>query len=462
MTSLFFDDHRLFGRDGLVRRYGVPRLLVSYTDGVSSTDLCGSWCFRLDDGRYRLLYMGRTEDKINHLFSAIGTDGVHFTPEPLALPQASYPHEIPLPFAPGCEVAAIYEDPISPEPDSRYRLLFTKYSASELYVHDVIYRSPDLIHWTLDEGSWGDGAEPLASVFYNERTRRHTVMERPFWGVRRIGYKTTEDFKTFSEYRNCLLQDAQDEALAELYGIFAFAYEGMFVGALHLYRALHAEYNSKYDGGIVDTQLAYSYDGEYWMRSLRTPFLSGLERTPPRSLAWISGMNVKDDAIRLYSTSSQYEHGKAFHTYGTGHVDVWELRKDGFVCLATEQGKCGSLITREQLWQGGEMSWNLKGKRATVAIFETGTSTISGDVNVIACSTPLAGYTHEECIPFSGDTTAWTPTWCSGKTLDELKGKTLIVELRLEDGEVYALRGSFHELYNTEAARYRVLGVLPR
>ena len=151
MTALFFDDHRLFGRDGLVRRYGVPRLLIAYTDGVSSTDLSGSWCFRLDDGTYRLLYMGQTEDGSLHLFSAIGTDGVHFAPESLSVPHASYPHEIPMPFGPGCEVAAIYEDTTFSEADYRYRMLFTRYSECELYVHDVIYHSPDLIHWTLDE-----------------------------------------------------------------------------------------------------------------------------------------------------------------------------------------------------------------------------------------------------------------------------------------------------------------------
>ena len=81
---------------------------------------------------------------------------------------------------------------------------------------------------------------------------------------------------------------------------------------------------------------------------------------------------------------------------------------------------------------------------------------------MLGISHPVEGYSHDDCIPFEGDSTDWVPTYKNGNTLDALKGKTLVLEVRYEDGELYSISGDFTLLFNTPAARYRKFGVLPK
>ena len=460
-TMLFFDDHRLFGRDGLSRRYGEVKLESSFSDGYTSTDHPAAWCFKTDDGTYKLLYMAQgTTYRHLKLFCCVSNDGINFTPANLAIEGTQFDHEIPFPAldAPGCEIATVYEDKNASDPSLRYRMLFARYDDAKLRCDGNIYSSADLINWTLCEGSWSDGTEPIASLFYNEYTKKYTSVLRPFWGIRRIGYKTSENMSDFGEFKNCLISDACDAPLDELYGMYAFEYDGMFIGAIQIYSDLHGEYNAKFHNGSIYTQLAYSYDGEYWMRSLRTPFISGKDRNPSRPLAWTSGsIRLDDGDLLIYGTSSEYEHGPAFRILGTGRLDVYRVRKDGFVALCTEKGESGSLILREQLWKSGEMHLNLKAAKATVAV----RCTDHDPGNCLSISEPIEGFTHEDCVPFSGDSKDWIPTWNGERSMKDLVGRTIVIEIRITDGEIYSMRGDFIDLYNTEAVRYRILGKLP-
>lgn len=46
-------------------------------------------------------------------------------------------------------MACIYEDRYGKD---RYVLLMSEFESAALTVHDVIYTSPDLLHWTKKEG----------------------------------------------------------------------------------------------------------------------------------------------------------------------------------------------------------------------------------------------------------------------------------------------------------------------
>lgn len=81
--------------------------------------------------------------------------------------------------------------------------------------------------------------------------------------------------------------------------------------------------------------------------------------------------------------------------------------------------------------------------------------------NALGLSEPVEGYGVEDCIPFSGDSTDHTPRYKGGRSLDDLVGKTLVFEINFESGALYSLFGDYVDLYNTESARYRMLGVMP-
>jgi len=333
---------------------------------------------------------------------------------------------------------------------------------TNLAVADKVYVSDDLLRWSYKpESVWGDGTEPLTGVFYNEQAGCHTVVLRPFWGVRCAGYKETTDWVQFTPHQMCLNVDSEEERLVEIYGMPAILnYHGTYIGIPHLYRGLDSERNAKYRSGIIDTQLAYSTDGRYWRRSLRQPFITGGDTYP---MVWVMQMEeAQDGSILLYGSASRKEHGPAFCQPGEGVIQVHRLRQDGFICLATEQeGTPAMVTTREKVWHAGDLHVNLIARHATMAVYLSGGDEHTG-YNVLGFSEPIEGMGHEDCIPFTGDSTDWVPTWSSGKTPEDLAGHTLVFELRFTDGEVYSFGGDWTDVFNTQAARYRKYGILPK
>ena len=461
--QLFFDDNLLFGRDNVRRIYGEPELLATYHDGVSSTDFATGYVFRLADGRYRMLYFGHSAAYAGKkLLAAISVDGVHFAPEPL-YPDKPLPHEV-LSLPEGTEVATVYEDTRCGNPAERYKMLLAEHDMNELAVADRVYVSGDLLTWVCKpESVWGDGTEPLAGVFYNAHAGVYTVLCRPFWGVRCAGYRETADWVDFTPHRLCLNVDSEEERLAEIYGMpTVLPYAGMYVGVPHLYRGLDSQRNAKYLGGVIDTQLAYSYDGRYWRRSLRRPFLSYAAGEPRYPMVWLMQLlEAEDGSLLLYGSASGKEHGPAFGQPGEGVILIHRLRQDGFIALqSTDPAVPATVTTREKVWHGGELHLNLQAAEATVAVYLSGGDAHTG-YNVLGFSEPVEGYGHGDCVPFAGDTTDWTPVWRDGKTLAALAGQTLVFELEFRDGAVYSLSGDYTDLFNTQAARYRKYGELP-
>ena len=447
-------------------------MVATYIDDACSTDHCTGYVFQLDNGKYRMLYMGHSKKfKGLKLFAAISNDGVHFSPEEIystkTNPEKMFSHEV-MSLPVGWEIAHIYEDKLSANPKERYKLLMAELYENERSMKDTVYISENLLDWTIKQDiSWANGAEPLASVFYNKQKKTYTIIERPFWGIRSVGFKETKDWENFSEFNYCLEADSNDERLAEIYGMYAFEYDGMYIGVPHIYHHLKSELNAKYKNGIIDTQLAYSYDGRYWKRSLREPFISGLSfdkdsGITKHNLSWVTNMQkLSDENIYLYGSASELEHGPAFHESETGKIFVYKMRKDGFISLVTENKKEPSVIaTREKVWHGGELHFNIKAKKATVAVYISDEGdTVVG--NLLGFSRLIDGFSHEDCIEFSGNCLDWIPQYKSGKKISDLIGKTLVFELKFEDGEVYSLCGDYTDVSNTQAARYRKFGVLP-
>ena len=466
--QLFFDDMKLLIRSNVKREYGKPELIAYYNDGVSSTDYPEIFVSRLPDGRYRMIYAGKSVDgSYRHLkmFSAISGNGIDFVPEKLW----DNPSEHGLAFCHevmdigNAEIGCIYEDEHC-DASERYKMLIFDAVFEEFDFHNDIYTSPDLLRWTKIEGaSWADEAEPLVSVFYNKHKGCHTIMERPYWGVRRLGYKDTADWRSFTPWKSVMNIDGEDSPLTELYGMYAFEYDGQYIGIPHLYRKHAApQRNAKYHDGIIDTQLAISYDGECWTRSLRRSFVGDETVTLDGKsfdlkLVWMfSHQRLENGDILLYACTSSLEHGPAFRNPGNGSILVFRLRKDGFIGLATEkEDEYAVAATRENIWNGGALSVNIRAEEATAAIF------VAEDENTLAFTKPVEGMGHEDCIPFSGDSTEWVPEFKSGKTLDELCKKTIVIEIKYKNGELFSLSGDFVDCYNTQAARYRKYGRMP-
>lgn len=469
--NLFFDDQRLFGRENLERCYGEPELVATYNDGVSFTSVEGAYVFLTDDGKYRLLYQAKVEGHKGHfLFIAVSDDGIHFAPEDisncLSIEDRIASNEVM--HVPDGEIAYIIEDNIN-SPEERYKLLRCDTDIENVTIDDIIFVSPDLIHWKkLDGICWHkNGTEPCMGVFYNKYRECFTIMTRPRWGVRRVGYIETKDWRTFTDFTLCLQCDSLDAPLDEIYGMPTFEYDGWYIGMPYIYGDNKSSFYAKYTGGTMKAQLAYSLDGRHWQRSLRVPFISGdmphiAEKVGYKcNLVWPSDIQRKADAIYIYGAACDLEHGYAFDSIegGKSSIHTYKLRRDGFIGLKTVDSSLPSfLATRENIWCGGEAHINIRANNATVAVYESSDKEYT---NVGGCSDLLKGYTHDNCIAFSGDSTDWVPTFKNGKTLNDLKGKTLALEVKFESGEIYSISGDYIPVMNTEGARYRKFGIIP-
>ena len=111
----------------------------------------------------------------------------------------------------------------------------------------------------------------------------------------------------------------------------------------------------------------------------------------------------------------------------------------------------GTLCTCALLLEGDDFAVNLKADKATCAVYEC------AEENRYEV---IPGFTHEDCQPFSGDSTAWHPQFATA--LSEYKDKVILIEIKAVNADIYAIRGSFTpmqwlDVYRWEHFRQRPL-----
>lgn len=462
LKQFFFDDQRLFVRLNAKREYGRAECVGTYCD-PNMTPIF-SWALKGTDGRIHLISTGNTklpDGKFTGIQSAaISDDGIHFSPRNTAkesgFDNPTIPNQI-LPPWPLCttEIIGVMADPVAPA-DMRYKLLLSDGSKvwEELKMVDRVYVSPDLIHWRLLEDScWNQwGNEPVGGAFFNPVSGKTTILTRDVWEKRRVCVTETANWHDFTPLEHCLQCDSLDVPLAEIYGMPAFEYDGWFIGFPHIYSGFKQEIGTKYNGGTIHCQLAYSLNGRHWQRSLREPFLEGsmLPEAPWPLVFPSTVLRESSGSLLIYCTASHNVHGaSAEQSWRKVETKILRLRQDGFIRLSTEnKNEPGIVATADILLQQPKISFNLAADKATCAIYKFNT----------AGKTVLRS--HEDCIPFSGDCTEWTPEWKNG-TPDELAGELINIEIRFWNGSLYSISYDGVAMNETEAMRYEKFHVIP-
>ena len=242
--------------------------------------------------------------------------------------------------------------------------------------------------------------------------------------------------------------EGDEEALAELYGMPVTVYGDYYVGLLWVYSATSVR-ERKYLGGKLLTQLAFSFTGDAFQRCLKEPFI-----TPGHEGSEDAGMVFATDCYRdangeltVMAAVCSYEHGHFTSSEGC-HLMPYRLREDGFVCMHAE-GQ-GTLCTCALLFEGGDISVNLKAQMATCAFYE-----LVGDNSYEV----IQGFSHDECRPFSGDSTAWQPQF-EGTPVD-LQDKVILIEIKAANADIYAIRGCFTPMQWLDVYRWVHFGRRP-
>lgn len=446
----FFDDWRLISRHNLERRLGKPRYVPEATLEDPLTE--GTWNFpmvaRLPEGKYVGLYIAACtppvldqyrfsfKPRVSVLCYAESDDGMHWRrPDLTSEARFAGPR-----FAPnhvfGVEGihdgGPVYYDRHDPDPSRRFKFVFGR--APDLSVHGRLAMavSPDGIHWELAH-SWPDiiASDSPLSVFYHPQRGAYILNGRADGGDRRVFFRETRDWQTFTEPELIMHPDPEDPPLVGFYGMPVYEYEDMWIG---LRLNIHAD-PSTYGlpNGPIDCSLTYSYDGRMFNRAFHRPFVERNELGDHGGGCVYTTCMLVDEhhTIRFYSGGSKGEHFQR-QDLTDAALMLHTLRLDGFVYLATQAGR-GSLRTRPLRITGDDLRINARSPYAEIRARL-----------LDRAGNPLPGFDYADCEPLVGDELFWSPRWAGGRTFGQAKSDEFrSLELALVSGEVYAIRGDF-------------------
>ncbi|MBO9604469.1 MAG: hypothetical protein J7639_00885 [Paenibacillaceae bacterium] len=455
-TLLFLDDHHLNLSRNVERRIGRPQRLDDYTYRDPLNEIAWGYptVFRDEaSGKWRMTYQHCSTTFPRIPLLAESDDGLRWHPRDTTQ-EAEIAGRLRvnqlLPVDAFSEWSTTVVDPYAP-PEERYKGLVVEHT-SRHFLKSHLWVSPDGVRWTERPGTeWQRIAgDPLSHAFWNEARQSYTFLSRPDWTDRRLTVFETKDWRTFSEPELALQADALDTPLANLYGMPVFPYEGIYIGFLWVYhpsQEVKGFSPHKFLGGNVDCQLAYSLNGRHFMRGLRTPFVpNGEPGEPDAGCVYPSHLRqLEDGSLLLYASASTHEHAMP----GATSIVTYALRRDGFAYLRSSGG-AGTVGTKPLLYRGGDIELNVQSQGGYAKAQLTDWS-----------GRPLEGYTFDDCVPFSGDDSAWKPQWQGGKRVDELAGQAIRVEVELLNARLYAIRGEIASMYAGQCWRYVHEGIEP-
>ena len=452
---LFLDDWCLETTHNVVRRLGRPKPVPegTWSDPYDLGNAYPSVFHDENRGKWRVIYTGAPDPDdfiCNALFGAIGDDGVHWEIDPVGKDHTSWSGSFPhclLEARRNAESGQVYQDPR----DSRhpYKILYLDWTwrSGAATMRNPVVVSADGYHWhELAGARWGDwSSDTCHTVFFNKLTGRHQVMCRakdikPPFSQRLVASIETEDWVHYSEPEVIVRPDSCDPPLSQPYGMPMFPYGDYFIGFLWLLVGDPNETTTK-GAGPVSNHLVYSINGRNINRTFRDQFVEPAEPGEFGGFGFYPCSLVQlPDELRIYSSGSRTDHG------GKGPIPAGQhghamclhtLRPDGFMYLESRSGAASILTKGFELTEGG-LAVNVEAPIGEVrAQVHVQTDRDPGEPPAV--QEVAEGFSAAECRPFTGDSLRWTPTWSSGRTLDELIGRTVRVEILFERGRIYSL-----------------------
>ncbi len=423
---LFLDESLIERSDHMKRRVNRPQRDPHIPNPLitGKEDECnGPYLTVIRDaksGRFRIWYNTnkvKFKDGSSHVATMESEDGIHWI----------RPHRVlddPGPFNYGSSV--LDEGSSFADAAKRYKLAWWNNGGMRLAV------SADGLKWT----TWKPYPvirhnHDITNIFYDSLRKRYLAtisvyMAGPHWsGERRTTMQTaSKDLLHWEKPWYVLTADDRfDPGQTQFYAMCGYLQRGdVLIG---LVKVLHDDWRASGtpDGafGMGYTALAWSHDGQHWLRDLE-PFFEPDPKVGAwdHAHAWIDQQLPVGDEVYLY-----------YGGYKFGHkMDRWEGRQIGMVKMQRDRyvsrdadGTEGTLRTPPVI---------LKGKKLTV------NAAVKGELRlqlVDEAGKPVAGFDAADCTPIRGDSLDHEVKWQG--SLESLGGKPVRVEFLLNDGQLY-------------------------
>ncbi len=444
MKLPLFDDYWIDFRRGTVRRWFRPEYLGTVPDGAY-----GSLLYDPQAGKYRLYYETLPDirnDDVRMLRLAESDDLRTFTP--YRGPQENIVWD----GDGGLHGCSVLLDPEDPDPERRYKLcgVFDSGSARRgerdvaLMGVEVAF-SPDGIHFTRQPGCrvCENFSDSLNKLVKNTVTGEYLVFHRSAFGDRRVTMASSRDLRHWTEPRVILMPGSRyNDGFTGMqhYALTGGFFDGVFYGLIWNYHTSLYELDFSRMFGFIEPELVYSYDGQDYQYTSRTPLI---ERPYPPQPG-CCGLCPQDlcesrdgSEYIIYCSGSVDVHGteesnalsaEILRENGVRAAGVlYSIRKDGF-CGIESVGSGGLVITKGIELLEPDLSFNL---RANVGTARFGIMDLEGNF--------LDGFGFDGCVPFAfSDGLDVRPRW-KEHDLREVVGRRIRVAVELNTAMLHCI-----------------------
>jgi len=375
-------------------------------------------------GRFRLWYGRRTQDFAttqSHIGYAESQDGIRWE-RPMRL------LEDPAPIQFG--ISVIDEGPGFPDPAQRFK--FGWHTGDGLRVA----RSPDGIAWTpMTDSAVLRHNHDINSIFRDPLRKRYVAtisVYRPgdAWeGRRRITMQSHSDDLVHWAPPHYVVtpDDAVDAGETQFYAMEGYLVRGdLVIGMVKVLRDdLKADDPADPPDayGIGYTTLAWSRDGETWMRDTEHFF----DPEPAKgawdhAYAWIDEQVPVDDEVYLYYGG--YARGHKVNRFEERQIGLVKIKRDRYV---GRQGgyEQGLIRTPAAIVEGDAMTLNVDAGAGIVSV-----QVLDED------DRPVPGFAFSDCEPVVADAVAVPVRW--QRPLSDVHGKTIRFEFALKNARLFA------------------------
>jgi hypothetical protein len=282
-------------------------------------------------------------------------------------------------------------------------------------------------------------------MFYNPFRNKWVYSIRSYWHDRSRSYSESTSLLKGIGLENTVNwlradnKDIKDPVIGDkpqLYNVDAVAYESIMLGAFQIYLGPHN--NITDETGIpkvTNIHLAFSRDGFHFSRSEdRNAFLSCSQKAGTWNRGYLTTnagiCMVNDDELWFYYTGFEGDETigntgscKSSGNYSNSSTGLAKLRRDGFASM----GGTGTLTTEKVAFSGKYLYINANAAGGSVKA-----ELLDENGNVIN------GYSVNDCVAVTEDTTKIKLGWGDGKDLSAFAGKNVRFRFYLEDAELYS------------------------
>lgn len=398
---------------------------------ASTAMMSGGVWYDMEEKLFKMWYTPAIGESLAY---ATSTDGINWTRPALNEDGSSL-----LQVDNNIDVSAVWIDYDAPASE-RYKLLDRVRGRS---YPAYLYVSADGINWERLPADTPP-VEDKSSFFYNPFRKKWILSAKENVGMGRVRtYAETDDFTDGWQGQKQVLwlrpdtadkPDEEWQLQPQLYGFDAVGYESIMIGMFQIWLGPENDYIEAHKiVKICELEMTYSRDGFNWERPDRTPFIAATRQDGDKDKGYLQpaagGVIVFEDELWFYYSgfSGEYTIGDVTEkgTLIGGTISLAKLRRDGFASLDGS----GTVLTRPLTADGG--------KKYLFVNVDAPEGTLRAEI-IGADGTPVPGYTMEDCLAVSGDTTKSMVSWKGGADVSFLNGSEFRIRFEQENGRFYS------------------------